>query len=302
MTIAERALLANVRQMEQYRESFYLGVVTGNEDFGSQLSRRGGVFGGSGLESFAGVGGGGFGQVGGFGGQGLGQGFGFTGGAVRNRPAATWGCLQTAQIIRNQYANIASLGDSVEQLQAAHDAGRIDRFQVDLARQALYNAQSQLLNSAAIYQTGLDDFKVQFGMPPDLDILVSDPMLDHFNLLDPQLSLLQTEVTDLLETLREGDTVAARGTQRGRRPESGELDLSQDESRVKFTPAQLAEMAAKAAEISSASKKQLAAAQEDFAQAGGSTSAAQSRARETGQARRRPRDGNQRRSAEHRAI
>ena len=62
------------------------------------------------------------------------------------------GLLQTAQIIRNQYSNIAALGDSVEQLQAAHDAGRIDRFQVDLARQALYNAQSQLLNSAAQYQ------------------------------------------------------------------------------------------------------------------------------------------------------
>lgn len=266
LTIAERALLANVRQMEQYRESFYLGVVTGNEDGGAQLSRRGGVFGGSGLENFAGVGAGGFGQVGGFGGGGFGQGFGITGGAGAQQAGGYMGLLQSAQIIRNQYANIASLGDSVEQLQAAHDAGRIDRFQVDLARQALYNAQSQLLNSAATYQSGLDNFKVRYGMPPDLDLVVSDPMLDHFNLLDPKLSLLQTEVTALLETLREGDTVAPAALREDEEPESGELNLSEDETRMKFTPEQLTEMVAKAAEVSAASKKQLEAAQEDYRQ------------------------------------
>src|SRR3989304_9159589 len=121
------------------------------------------------------------------------------------------GLLQNPQIIRNQYSKIAALGDSAEQLHAAHDAGRIDRFQVDLARQALYNAQSQLLNSAALYQSSLDDFKLLYGLPPDLDLRVSDPMLDHFNLLDPELAVLQTRVTDLLSTRREGaKTEAAR--------------------------------------------------------------------------------------------
>jgi hypothetical protein len=63
LTIAERALLANVRQMEHYRRGFYLSVVTG-EDPGEGPNRRGGFFGGSGLEGFSGVGGGGFGRVG----------------------------------------------------------------------------------------------------------------------------------------------------------------------------------------------------------------------------------------------
>ena len=56
------------------------------------------------------------------------------------------------------------LGDSLEQLQAANDAGRIDRFQVDLARQALYNAQSQLLNNENTYADGLDNFKLLYGI------------------------------------------------------------------------------------------------------------------------------------------
>ena len=162
LTIAERGLLSNVRQMEHYRRGFYLNVVTGR-DPGQGPSRRGGVFGGSGLEGFSGVGVGGFGRVGGAGGAQLVQGFGFTGGAGAQAAGGYIGLLQTAQVIRNQFANIAALGDSLEQLQAANDAGRIDRFQVDLARQALYNAQSQLLNSQNIYDDGLDNFKLQYG-------------------------------------------------------------------------------------------------------------------------------------------
>jgi len=264
LTIAERALLANVRQMEQYRRSFYLGVVTGSFDFGAGLNRRGGFFGGSGLEGFAGVGGGGFGQVGGFGGGGFNQGFGFTGGAGAQQAGGYIGLLQTAQIIRNQYANIAGLGDSVEQLQAAHDAGRIDRFQVDLARQALYNAQSQLLNSVATYQDSLDNFKVQFGLPPDLNLVVSDPLLDHFNLLDPQLSLLQTEVTGLLNTLREGAGVAAAAEVEDAEPEAGELDLPGDQDRIPLTPEQLVEVATRARDISAEMRERLAIAEQDF--------------------------------------
>jgi DNA-binding MarR family transcriptional regulator len=265
LTIAERALLANVRQMEQYRRSFYLNVVTGGGGgFNDGLQRRGGFFGGSGLEGFAGVGGGGFGQVGGFGGQGFGQGFGFTGGAGAQQAGGYMGLLQSAQIIRNQFSNIAALGDSVEQLQAAHDAGRIDRFQVDLARQALYNAQSQLLNSAATYQNSLDDFKVQFGMPPDLNLVVKDSMLDEFNLLEPKLAVLQTDVTNLLNTLREGDKVAPAAVAEDDEPEAGELDAFRDDSRVELSAERLAELAAKAAEISAEAKQQLAVAQEDF--------------------------------------
>jgi hypothetical protein len=217
LTIAERGLLSNVRQMEHYRRGFYLNVVTGR-DPGQGPSRRGGVFGGSGLEGFTGVGVGGFGRVGAAGGAQLVQSFGFTGGAGAQAAGGYIGLLQTAQVIRNQFANIAALGDSLEQLQAANDAGRIDRFQVDLARQALYNAQSQLLNSQNIYDDGLDNFKLAYGLTPALDITIADPMLDHFNLLDPELSALQIRVTELLNVLRESALAEANGGQQTVKP------------------------------------------------------------------------------------
>jgi len=210
LTISERSLLANVRQMERYRRGFYLNIATGR-DSGGGPSRRGGFFGGSGLEGFAGVGGGGFGAVGnfgfggGFGGFGFNQGVGggFTGGAGAAGAGGFMGLLQNQQTIRNQRSNVSSLRDSYEQLQASYDAGRIDLFQVDLARQALYNAQSQLLTAEAGYETTLDNFKITLGLPPELEVRIKDPMLDRFNLLDPQLEVVEERVTDALVGLRE---------------------------------------------------------------------------------------------------
>jgi hypothetical protein len=210
LTISERTLLANVRQMERYRRGFYLEVATGR-DAGQGPNRRGGFFGGSGLEGFAGVGGGGFGNVGNFGffgggfgqGQQFGVGGGFTGGAGAQGAGGFIGLLQNAQTIRNQRSNVADLRDSYEQLQASYDAGRIDRFQVDLARQALYNAQSQLLTAEAGYETTLDNFKVTLGLPPELEIKISDPLLDRFNLLDPRLDAVEARVNQTLSELRE---------------------------------------------------------------------------------------------------
>jgi hypothetical protein len=269
LTLAERVLLANVRQMEQYRQGFYLNVVTG-QDAGSGPSRRGG-FSGSGLEGFQGIGGGGFGRVGSFAFQGFGQGAGFTGGAGAEQAGGYLGLLQTAQVIRNQYATIAELSDSVEQLQAAYDAGRIDRFQVDLARQALYNQQSQLLNSVRQYEDTLDNFKIEYGLPPDLKVKISDPMLDRFNLLESDLAALQMHVTDTLNELRGGEETGQVGGNEQLAPmlpnlpppaaQAGEPDGSPSRPAV-----ELAELVRRAAELKTSSEHQFAVAEQDFRQ------------------------------------
>jgi hypothetical protein len=197
LTISERAMVANVRQMERFRRGFYVEVVTGR-DAGAGPSRRGGVFGGSGLEGFTGVGAGGFGSIGGGSG-------GITGGAGAAGAGGFLGIIQDFQEISNLASNVAGLRASVDQLQAAHEAGRIDRFQVDLARQALYNAESRLLTNRAAYQSRLDGFKIDLGLPPNIDLRVDDPVLDQFQLLDPALNKIQRGVSALLADLRSLD-------------------------------------------------------------------------------------------------
>jgi hypothetical protein len=201
LTLAERVMLYNLRQMEQYRRGFYANITTGRNT-GQGPSRRGGVFGGAGLSGFTGVGGGGFGQVGtAVSGGGGGAGGGFAGGAGAAQAEGFIGRLQDQQVIRNQEANVAGLRDSLAQLEAAYDAD-IDRFQVDLARQALYGAQSRLLIAKAAYESALDNFKVTLGLPPDVPVDLNDPLLDRFNLIDPKLTGIQESVLDLLGETR----------------------------------------------------------------------------------------------------
>lgn len=186
LTQSERTLLANVRQMEQFRQGFYVQVVAGRNP-GDGPSRNG-LVGQGGLGLLAGLPSGrsGAAPIGGF-----------------------LGVLQEQQLIRNRTANLAALRDSVTQLDAVFVAGRLQsRLQVDQTRQAYYNAQSNLLTSRAGYQTRLDAFKISLGLPPSVTLRVEDPMIDRFNFIDPELSGLLDRVNDILEPLR-SETVPA---------------------------------------------------------------------------------------------
>lgn len=202
LTVAERALLANVRSMERFRREYYMNVVTGRFAGGGP-QRRGGLLGGAGLSGFAGVNL----QVGNFGGGFFGGGGGNQGVAGAAAAGGYLGLLQAQKVLSNQRANVAALRDSTLQLEASYDAGRIDRFQVDLARQALFNAQSQLIRAEADFQSSLDSFKIDLGLPPDLELVVADPLLEPFNLLSPEVTELQNEVATVL--LADGEPAKA---------------------------------------------------------------------------------------------
>ncbi len=212
LTIAERTLLANVRQMERYRRGFYLEVITGR-DAGQGPSRRGGVFGGAGLEGFTGSGGGGFGTLGGgnFGGTAIG----LQTGAGAERAGGFLGLLQDQQGIVNQRGNIAALQSSVIQLEEYFLSGRIDYFQVELARQALYNAQSLLLNSELAYKQSLDDYKRTLDVKQYIEFDVDDELIEPFQLVDTAIVPIQNRLTALQQAIGRdiirllGETAAA---------------------------------------------------------------------------------------------
>ncbi len=198
LTLSERTLLANVRQMERWRRGFYLEVITGR-DAGTGPSRRGGVFGGTGFDGFAGTGGGGFGNFGttGTGGTGIGV----TGGAGAAQAGGFLGLLQDQQDLVNQRGNIAALQSSVVQLEEYFLAGRIDYFQVELARQALYNAQSRLLNAEAAYQSSLDSFKRTLGISQNIELEVRDDLIAPFQLVDTVILPTQNRLTALQQSI-----------------------------------------------------------------------------------------------------
>ncbi len=185
LTASERRLLANVRQMEQFQHGFYIRVTSGRN--AGEGPSRGGSVGGNGLGLLAGSP---SGRVG------------------APRADGLMGLLEEQQRIRNLEANIARLRESLDQLEAAFDAGRISsRLQVDQARQALYSAQSSLLATRAAYATRLDSYKIELGLPPSLPLAVRDPLLDRLALSDPAATALSRELSGLLATIRDRDAI-----------------------------------------------------------------------------------------------
>lgn len=180
LTQGERSLLANVRQMQQYQKGYYLRVAAGRGP-GEGPSREGAV-GAAGLGLAAGN---------------------PSGTTVAPRAEGFMGLLEEAQRIENLESNVARLRESMEQLSAAFDAGRISsRLQVDQARLALFNGQSSLLSAKAAYQTRLDTFKIELGLPPDLPVTVMDSFLARFGTSNPEATALDRRIAAVQALLR----------------------------------------------------------------------------------------------------
>lgn len=212
LTIAERALLANLRAFQYYRQGFYANVTVGTNNVpGPQ--RQGGFFGGTGLTGFSGQGAGGFGGVGsntfgiqngGAGGNGgAATGAGFVGGGA-GLVGGFIGLLQQKQQVANLQSNLNALVNTLGLLEASFDAGLIDIVQVDQFRQNIETTRANLLQAQVTYQNTLDQFKAgTLGLPPDTDIELNDEMLEQFQYLDPNTVSVQQTIDQYVHTIGE---------------------------------------------------------------------------------------------------
>ena len=196
LTIAERNMLGNMRQMEMYQTGFVMDLLTGD---GQQrgFTRRGGFFGASGLGGFSGVGGGGFGAVGqgSFGGGG-GGGFGSI-----SQVGGYLGLLQAQKNLQTRRNTVQSTRNSLIQFNAFFDANRIDFFQVEQVRSGLVDQIEGLLGEEAGYQLRVDGYKFTLGMPQDIELNIVGDQLERFNLIDPTVQAHQDKLTEIQEKL-----------------------------------------------------------------------------------------------------
>lgn len=204
LTLAERTLLSNVRAYERYRVGFALSISVGRADE-TGPTRRGGLFGGAGLQGFTGLGGG-FGAVtsnltGGGGG-------GFAAAATVPQAGGYLGLLQDKVQIQNTLDNTQRLRqvlfqfeDQLSELLLKIPTGQADipqqELQVAQTRQSLITAQNSLLNLQSQYETSLDTFKADMGLPPYICVEIKDPMLDQFYVVSQEMLQRGTQVSDL---------------------------------------------------------------------------------------------------------
>ncbi len=178
LTQSERTLLADVRSLEQYRQAFYVEIMTGRSATNNLATGIG---------------------VGGY--MGLLQ----SQQQIRNQE----------DNVERLRSNLFRLEQVLQELRTrSGEQGLINNIlrqdlQVAQARQALFSAESQLLTSRNAYQAQLDNFKITLGLPPQWCMNVDDPMLDQFQLIDRE-TVNEQEVLD--EVINEFGAVRLRVT------------------------------------------------------------------------------------------
>ena len=164
LTQTERTLLANVRQYERYRRGFYLQVATGRST-GAGPNRNGDFLN---LPIAAST------QAGGY-----------------------LGLLQQQQQIRNLEFNLRLLEAVLDQFRTFFEEDRINKLQIRQFEATVFQQQQNLLNTKVAYANTLDQFKQTLGLPPYLDVVISDPMLDRFKIIGDSISNRITDVSQL---------------------------------------------------------------------------------------------------------
>lgn len=155
LTQSERTLLANVRQIERFKRGFYLNVAIGrNAGSGATLAAN-----------FLNNPGFGSDNTGGF-----------------------YGLLLQQQTIRNQELNVRQLEGILGQFQEFFDKNRLSAVNLKQFENNVYVQQRGLLQQRVAYQNSLDAYKVQLGLPPDLDVIIDDSYLDRFELISDQIN------------------------------------------------------------------------------------------------------------------
>ncbi|WP_165226499.1 TolC family protein [Aquisphaera insulae] len=114
------------------------------------------------------------------------------------------GLLNQLQNIRNLEQNVKSFERSLEQYEAEVPVTKsiLERDQIAFDYQ---NAQVNLLQTEAGLQTQLDLFKIQLGLPPELEVRLDDKVLDPFQLNDPKLDELRARNEALSLKLNQED-------------------------------------------------------------------------------------------------
>lgn len=180
LTQAERTLLANVRAMEQFRQGFYVNVVTGGAT-------------GSGPNQAASNGQLAAGPAG--------------GGSAPGGASNFLGLLRTQREIVNQEDNVRrlrrNLGRLSTQLQVQPQERTSDflnqGLQAAQARQALLSAESRLISLRNGYENSLDSFKVDvLSLPPQICFSPADDTLKRFELIDPAVIRLPEDFETII--------------------------------------------------------------------------------------------------------
>ena len=108
--------------------------------------------------------------------------------------------------IQNQRQNTLILAGNLDRFSEMFDAGQLDNsYQVEQTRQSLLSSQSNLLGQINSYQSSVETYISSLGLPPDLKVEISDPLLELFQFTSPSLSALMEDFSEFRPRIRRRD-------------------------------------------------------------------------------------------------
>jgi len=109
--------------------------------------------------------------------------------------------LARLQLFRNYQAKVASLERQLEDLQALAKKGQASDLNVTQVQTSLEGARYTTIVTERRFQDELDRFKLQLGLPPDLELTLDDSLLQPFQFTDPELAAFEKQVRAARETI-----------------------------------------------------------------------------------------------------
>ncbi len=123
------------------------------------------------------------------------------GGSQYGSASGYLGLLSQLQTIRNTENNMKTIRQNLRIYEAEAAAGLRSALEVDQLALQYQQTETQLLSAQAALQTTLDSFKINLGLPTEVEVRIDDSTLDQFQLNDERLDGMRTRTEALLVSL-----------------------------------------------------------------------------------------------------
>jgi outer membrane protein TolC len=102
--------------------------------------------------------------------------------------------LSQTQGVRNQKDNLKTQEETLRLHKALYEAGKVSQVKVEQVDLSLQTAQFSLVQAEISLEAAEDNYKLLLGLPPSMPIRLDESLLAPFELSDPVLTKLQTEL------------------------------------------------------------------------------------------------------------
>ena len=138
--------------------------------------------------------------------------------------------LNQLQIIRNLEKNVESSRQNLTLLEAEFPRSK-SALDVSQVANQYQTFQASLLSSQAELQTLLDGFKINLGLPTEVEVRIDDSPLDQFELNDERLDAMRARTEALLLAARAKRRASPRRARRRGAPAPENVRRARDDSR-----------------------------------------------------------------------